>query len=107
MSFYIKQNDTTPSLRADLKNGSGDAIDLINATVRFHMRPIGSITVTIDTAAVVISESGGTVQYNWVSGDTSVMGSYQVEFEVTYQDGTIETFPNNRYIEVEITEVIA
>ena len=37
MSFYIKQDDTTPSLRADLKNGSGDAVDLLQATVRLHI----------------------------------------------------------------------
>tara|TARA_R110000803_G_scaffold61660_1_gene121617 strand:- start:254 stop:577 length:324 start_codon:yes stop_codon:yes gene_type:complete len=107
MSFYIKQDDTTPSMRADLKNGSGDAVDLINTTVRLHMRAIGSTVATIDAAAVVISEAGGTVQYDWVAGDTSATGSYQVEFEVTYSDGTVETFPNDGYIRVQILEDIA
>lgn len=107
MSFYIKQDDTTPSLRADLKNGNGDAVDLLDATVRFHMREIGSTNVVIDSDATVISEPGGTVQYDWVTGDTSDVGSYQVEFEVTYSNGGIETFPNNSYIRVEIISDIA
>ena len=106
MSFYIKQHDTTPSLRADLKNGNADAIDLIGATVRFHMREIGKTTVIIDASANIISEAGGTVQYNWVTGDTSDIGSYQAEFEVTYPAGGIETFPNDGYIRIEVIDDI-
>jgi len=107
MSFQIKENDTTPSLRAALLNGSGNAVDLIGATVRFHMRTLGSSSVTIDESASVVSQAEGIVQYNWVSGDTADVGSYQAEFEVTYPDGNVETFPNSGYIRVEITDDIA
>jgi len=107
MSFQIKENDTTPSLRAALLNGSGDPVDLINTTVKFHMRPIGSSTASIDATASIISVPNGIVQYNWVSGDTSNIGSYQAEFEVTYSDGNVETFPNSRYINVEIIDNIS
>lgn len=106
MSFYIKQNDTTPSLRAALQNGSGDAVDLTNATCNFHMRPLGSTTITVDASAQIVTEATGIVQYNWIAADTDTIGSYQAEFEVTYPDGTIETFPNNGYIRVEITDDI-
>ena len=106
MSFYIKQNDTTPSLRAALQNGSGDAVDLTNATCNFHMRPLGSTTITVDASAQIVTEATGIVQYNWIAADTDTIGSYQAEFEVTYPDGTIETFPKNGYIRVEITDDI-
>jgi len=106
MTFYVKQNDTTPSLRAALKNGDNDAIDLTNATCRFHMRKIGSTTVSVDEAAQIVTEATGIVQYNWTASDTATVGSYQGEFEVTYPDNTIETFPNNGYIRVEITDDI-
>ncbi len=107
MSFQIKENDTTPSLRAALLNGSGDAVDLIGTTVRFHMRPMGSSAVTIDRSASVISEAEGIVQYDWIAGNTDDVGFYQAEFEVTYSDGNVETFPNNNYIGVEIVDDIS
>ena len=106
MSFYIKQNDTVPSLRAALENGSGTAVDLTGATCQFHMRGIGATSVTVDATAQIVNEATGIVQYNWVADDTDTVGSYQAEFEVTYSDGTIETFPNNGYIRVEITDDI-
>ena len=106
MTFYIKQNDTVPSIRAELQNGNGDAVDLIDATVQFHMRAIGANQTTVDAAAVVVSAASGIVQYNWIAADTDTIGSYQAEFEVTYPDGTIETFPNNGYIRVEIIDDI-
>ena len=71
------------------------------------MRPIGSSTASIDATASIISVPNGIVQYNWVSGDTSNIGSYQAEFEVTYSDGNVETFPNSRYINVEIIDNIS
>lgn len=107
MTFYIKQNDTSPFLLATLKDGNDNLIDLTSATVRFHMRPIGSTTVTVDAAAVVVNEDQGAVKYVWDAADTDTVGSYQAEFEVTYYDGSIETFPNDGYIRVEITDDIA
>jgi hypothetical protein len=107
MSFKIKENDTTPSLRASLLNGSGDPVDLIGTTVRFYMRLMGSNSTTIDASASVINEANGIVQYDWVAGDTADVGSYQAEFEVTYSDGNIETFPNANYIGVEIIDDIS
>ena len=93
MSFQIKQNDTTPSLRASLLNGNGDAVDLINTTVKFHMRPIGSSTPSIDAVASVISEPLGVVQYDWLAfeaydSDVSffliLKGSQRVEVYVPF-----------------------
>jgi hypothetical protein len=107
MTFYIKQNDTVPSLRADLKNGDDEAIDLTGASVKFIMRAIGSTTVTTNASASIVDDEGGTVQYNWQAEDTDTVGSYQAEFEVTYAGGTIETFPNDGYIRIEILDDIA
>ena len=107
MAFYIKQNDTSPYLLATLKDGNENLIDLTSATVRFHMRKIGSSVATVDAAAIVVSEDQGTVKYEWQAADTAQIGSYQAEFEVTYSGGAIETFPNNGYIRVEIKDDIA
>tara|TARA_R110000822_G_scaffold143087_1_gene281346 strand:+ start:1028 stop:1354 length:327 start_codon:yes stop_codon:yes gene_type:complete len=107
MTFYIKQNDTAPGLRATLTDGENQAVDLTGASVRFHMRSIGSNSIIVDsTVYVVPPTTGGIVQYNWAEADTSSIGSYQAEFEVTYSDSSIETFPNNGYIRVEILDDI-
>jgi hypothetical protein len=46
------------------------------------------------------------VRYDWSADDTDTIGSYQAEFEVTYADASIETFPNDGYIRVEIIDDI-
>lgn len=104
MAFYIKQNDTAPSIRATLKDGNGNAIDLSNATVRFHMKDLAG-TIKVDAAAnIIIPATNGVVQYAWQSGDTDTTGTYYAEFEVTYSDGTIESFPNDGNIGILITK---
>lgn len=104
MPFYLKQNDTAPSIRATLKDGSGNAIDLSNTTVRFHMKDLSG-TIKIDASAQVITPAtSGIVQYAWQSGDTDTAGSYYAEFEVTYSDNTVESFPNDGNIGILITK---
>ena len=94
MAFSIKQNDTSPSLQATLKDAELNPINLGGATVRLHMKSVDG-TIKIDKAITVINDLQGLVQYDWVVGDTDTVGTYYVEFEVTYNDGSIETFPNN------------
>lgn len=94
MAFSIKQNDTSPSLQATLKDAAQDPINLTGATVRFHMKSVDG-TLKIDQPMTVVTPLAGLVQYDWASGDTDTVGTYYVEFEVTYNDASVETFPNN------------
>ena len=94
MAFYIKQNDTSPSVQAALTDANNTAISLNGATVMFHMEAVDG-TLKVDAEMTVTDAEGGVVQYDWVSGDTDTVGTYYVEFEVTYSDGAVETFPNN------------
>lgn len=107
MAFYIKQNDTSPIIQATLKDASDELIDLTGASVRFHMRKIGNTTAKVDSAATVEDALNGVVSYAWQAADTDTIGTFQCEFEVTYIDGGIETFPNSKFITVEITDDIA
>ena len=106
MAFFIKQNDTSPALQVTLKDGTDTVVNLTATSVRFHMRPIGSSTVKIDAPATISSATNGIVYYQWATGDTDTIGSFECEFEVTYTGGEIETFPNNQFIDVEITDDI-
>lgn len=107
MTFNIKRGDTSPSMLATLQDANGSAVDITGATVRFHMRKTGSSATVVDEAATVVTADAGLVRYDWQTSDTDTVGSYQAEFEVTYSDGTIETFPNNSYIPVNIVSDIA
>lgn len=107
MTFYVKQNDTSPAMLATLQDADGNAVNVTGATVRFHMRAVGSTTIVVDEAATIVTDLDGLVRYDWQAADTDTIGSYQAEFEVTYSDGSVETFPNDGYIRVEITDDIA
>ena len=64
MSFRIKQGDTVPALRVSLLNGTDNAISLDGASVRFHMRAIGSLSILIDSSVSVIDAGSGVIQYD-------------------------------------------
>lgn len=107
MSFYVKQNDLSPSILVTLYDGDGVVQDITgNLGVRFHMRDAAG-TTKIDAAMTVVSAGDGQVRYDWVSGDTDTVGVYQAEVEVTYADSKPETFPNFGYITVTIDDDIA
>jgi uncharacterized protein YfaS (alpha-2-macroglobulin family) len=94
MSFFIKQNDTSPALLATLKDFSGVAINVTGAAIRLHMKDLSG-TIKIDQAMTITNATLGLVRYDWQVGDTDTVGTYYVEFQVTYSDGSVETFPNN------------
>lgn len=94
MAFSIKQNDTSPSLQVSLKDASLQPILLTSANVRFHMKSVDG-TLKIDAPMTITSAVTGTCRYDWQAGDTDTVGTYYVEFEVTYADASVETFPNN------------
>ena len=94
MAFSIKQNDTSPSLQATLKDASQTPVDLTGATVMFHMKSLEDI-VKVDQEMTITDAKNGVAQYDWQLGDTDTVGIYYVEFEVTYADASVETFPNN------------
>lgn len=105
--FYIKRNDTSPSIQRTLLDASGTAITLSGATVRFHMRSRADGSTKTDEAATIVDAGNGIVKYDWVAGDTDTAGTYDAEFEVTYADTTIETFPNSGFIDIIVMEDVA
>lgn len=94
-SFIIKTGDTLPALEAVLSNSLGP-VDLTAASaVKLVLREAGNDgdLVFKKAAAFVSPRTAGTVKYSWASGDTATPGRYVGEFEVTFNDGTIQTFP--------------
>jgi hypothetical protein len=107
-NFYIKQNDTAPAIEAVLTDSSGRAKSLAAASlIRFNMSTdSGTNVINLGTGAIV-NPAKGIVSYTWQAGDTSNTGIHNAEFQVTYNNGQIESFPNSGYIKVIIKEELA
>ena len=109
-TFHIKEGDISQSIAYVL---SPDTIDLTGASVRFNMAD-RRCNVKINRASATITDNGTgaaggtpTVQYDWQTADTDTSGVYIAEWEVTCAERTVESFPHDGYISVEIDEDIA
>ena len=104
-TFFIKQNDTRPTLDAALRDDRDRPVDIAGATVVFHMRNAADDTVVISSGSVgVLSTARGEVRYTWVAADTATAGNFEGEFQVTFAGGSVQTFPNDEYIKIVITD---
>lgn len=104
MAILMKTGDTAPPVRATLLDAAGERVDLSGASVRFILATSTQPrTVVVDAAAEVTQvgddDTKGTVVYEWAEDDTATAGSYVVEFEVTYADATVQTFPTQGYLD--------
>lgn len=77
-------------------------ITLGGATVVFNMRHRDGGPTVLDRVVATIDPSEGVVGYDWEFTDTANAGRFEAEFEVTYADGAVETFPNDGFIVVQI-----
>jgi predicted dehydrogenase len=96
--FHLKRGDTSPGLRYRLD----PAVNLAGASVVFNMRQRDGGPTVLDRAAATIDPADGVVGYDWEVTDTANAGRFEAEFEVTYSDGAVETFPNDGFIVVQI-----
>lgn len=106
-TFTIKRNDLSRAIRFYPEAAS--ASDFTGASVVFNMaqKPSGSVKVRRRPAIVSSDEDGTFFQYNWARGDTDTEGEFEAEFEVTLATGGVETYPNNRFIQVKILRDLA
>ena len=114
-TVYYVEFDTAPPLRACLKDGQGDPIDLTGAdvtiTVAFAM-PRGTYYTSPRDQIIVRSEvdvdpdqvnNKGFVSWtpepqdSTEEGVLTPPGEFLYTFEVTYQDGGKQTIPANTY----------
>lgn len=92
--FTIKRGDTLPSVVATLSDQNG-AINLTSAaSVKFIAK---SAAYTITGTCVITTPAYGVVTYNWGTSDTANAGDYQMEWEITWSAGVVETVPNDGY----------
>jgi hypothetical protein len=98
----MKRGDTKPDLRIACTINGQDPVNLAAANqVRLiGVRPgQGRVIDTVLTGGV-----DGIVTYNWQPEDTEQVGRILVEVEVTWSDGTTQTFPGTGYLTVIVEE---
>jgi hypothetical protein len=113
MAFTIKQGDRRPLFVVALKDNFGEvgeaAVDLTTAgSALFNMRAEnGGATKINRGSATITTPASGIVTYSWGTADVDTVGTYEAEMEIVWGDGKAETFPNDSYWTVEITDDIA
>lgn len=103
-TYYRKKGDTKPAFSTTLRNGTAP-VDLTTATsVRFLMRASGAASPKVNAVMTVASPAtSGVVSYQLVSGDVDTAGKFNLEIEVTWSGGGVQTFPARGYDEMVIT----
>ena len=109
--FTIKRNDTLPALRLNIYDrgclGQTEHFDLTGATgVTFTMMDSTGNYKVAKKDAVIVSSSGGTIQYNWAAEDTDEGGLFKAEFQLQYANGGRLTVPQQGFITIEIPKDI-
>lgn len=108
--FSIKRNDTKPFIRAILQDADGNPVDLTTGSYIFFNMATNDNTFTpviSGNAAVSGTTNGsiaGAVVYEWANGDTNRSGNFLGEFEVTFTDERVATFPSNHSFRLGIFE---
>jgi hypothetical protein len=101
--FVIKSGSTAPFLVATLYDGD-NPLNLTGATVRMRMRERSGGPLVVDSPAVIVgSPLDGVVSYEWQASDTDDVGEFEVEWQVTYLNGEVQTFPTEGYTTVTVT----
>lgn len=94
----IKAYDTAITFTSTLET-NGVAQNLTGATVQFILKRSATV---FSAAATIVSATAGTVRYSPGGGFPTTVGTYKQEWEVTFGDSTILTFPSSSYNEVVI-----
>jgi hypothetical protein len=104
-TFKIKKGDTKPYLAVTLQNSDETAIDLTDATIVFRMGNLSNYqNIPLLGEVTVTSATDGECEFRWDEDDTLQVGSYYGEFEITFDDGKVQTLPPDHSLIINIYE---
>jgi hypothetical protein len=94
----IKRNDTRPYWPVTLTYEDDTAVNLSSVqSVFLHVRPRSSTIVQFSVAVTVTDGPNGEVEWRPLAAETDTSGHFRCEWEVTFADGTVQTFPTRGY----------
>lgn len=109
--FVIKRNDTLPALKLQLSKK-----DCLGGAQPFPLSGVTGSTFTMisdhgnakvyNKQANILSQSGGTLQYEWDPEDTDESGIFRGEFQLKYSDGRVLSIPRTTPLRIEIIKDI-
>jgi len=105
--YYFKTDDE-PTIERTLP---GD-LEESGASVVFNMKPvvargvstISGGSVTVESGAYDGDEDETDVSFDFSTGELSDSGEYLAEFEATYADGEVRSYPEGRYLFIKVNE---
>jgi len=101
-TLNIKRGDTAPQFRAQCRDGTIPVTLTTALSAKFLMKKASS---TVVSGTMVIEDqttNPGWVHRAWGSNDTAVEGLYSAEVEVTWSDGTVQTYPCDEYTYIRV-----
>lgn len=98
----IKRGDTVPALMIRLADGAGDPVNLTGATVRVIGWRDGEVVINDAEPSKSTTEAGTIVTHEWTAEETAVLGRIYAEVEVTYDDASVQTFPADGFLTIEV-----
>lgn len=103
--FVIKQGDELPVIECILKDRTKTAVNLTGSSVYFHLAKASNHEVVLNDPAIIVSAIAGRVSYSF-EGDLAP-GDYIAEWEVIFNDGKPEKFPNGSNLAVQVFRRVA
>lgn len=92
----LKQHDTEPLDVTLARGGRPRALDPAD-TVLFMLRLRDETEPVVEGECIILDAPKAKVRYPFVEGDLATAGLYDAEWQVTYSDGSIGTWPKRGY----------
>lgn len=93
---YVKEGDVGIPFTATLRDNTGAVANLTGASVIFVMALPNTIP-KVNAAATIVDPLLGTVRYTSGATDLNTVGTYFVEWKVTFTGGLPQRFPADGY----------
>jgi hypothetical protein len=98
LNLILKTSDDKYSFNYTVAEDDGTVVDLTGATTKFRMGNQSKIIFT--NPSTVVDAINGVVSYSFAKEDTMYDGSFIGEFEITFPNGSVLSYPRSGYLAV-------